>query len=364
MSNTTCRWGILGAAEIARRNWEAIRNTGNATLVAVASRDQSRAQAFIDACQAQVPFPTSPRAVGRYDEILESPDIDAVYIPLPTGVRKSWVIKAAQAGKHVLCEKPCGISTSDLEEMIDACNSAGVQFMDGVMFVHSDRLNAVRESLDDGRSVGEIRRITSQFSFGAPPEFFEGNIRADGSLEPAGCLGDLGWYNIRISLWTMGYEMPTQVSGNLLRSVGDSSVPTEFSGEMIFSNGVSAGFYCSFVTGHQQWTNISGTEGNLTINDFVLPFFDSEVAYQLSNSHFNTVGCKFNMERHLTRVAVREYSNNHPEAQETKLFRKFSDLALNGVPDPHWPEIALKTQTVMNACLESARNEGRPVSIG
>ena len=176
MSESTCRWGILGAAEIARRNWEAIRNTGNGTLAAVASRDVSKAQAFIDDCQSQVPFPSAPKAVGDYDEILNSPEIDAIYIPLPTGLRKDWVIKAARAGKHVLCEKPCAINADDLAEMTAACAEAGVQFMDGVMFMHSDRMGALRKTLDDGKSIGDIRRITSQFSFGAPPEFFEGNI--------------------------------------------------------------------------------------------------------------------------------------------------------------------------------------------
>ena len=231
------------------------------------------------------------------------------------------------------------------------------------MFMHSDRMGALRETLDDGKSIGDIRRITSQFSFGAPPEFFEGNIRADGSLEPAGCLGDLGWYTIRLSLWAMNYQMPTQVTGRLLNSVGDAAVPTEFSGELVFDDGVSAGFYNSFVTGHQQWANISGTEGNLTLNDFVLPFFDSEVGFEVSNAHFETDGCKFNMERHLSRVAVREYSNNHHQAPETKLFRTFSSLALGGTPDSHWPEISLKTQRVMDACLASARNGGAPVSL-
>ena len=94
----TCRWGILSTAGIARKNWEAIRHCDNATVAAVASRSVEKAQAFIDECQAQVPFPTAPKAIGSYDELLASDEIDAVYIPLPTGLRKEWVIKAAQAG--------------------------------------------------------------------------------------------------------------------------------------------------------------------------------------------------------------------------------------------------------------------------
>ena len=110
-----CRWGILSTAGIARKNWQAIHNSGNGTIVAVASRDAAKAQQFIDECQADVSFATAPEAIGGYDELLGRDDIDAVYIPLPTGLRKEWVIKAAQAGKHVMCEKPCAIHADGFE---------------------------------------------------------------------------------------------------------------------------------------------------------------------------------------------------------------------------------------------------------
>src|SRR5262249_18689447 len=105
MSQAPCRWGVLGTANIARKNWKAIRNAGNSAVVAVASRDAGRARRFIDECQAEAPLAPAPVACGSYGELLARPDIDAVYIPLPTGVRKEWVMRAAAAGKHVLCEK-------------------------------------------------------------------------------------------------------------------------------------------------------------------------------------------------------------------------------------------------------------------
>ena len=73
--------------------------------------------------------------------MLAAKDVDALYIPLPTGLRKEWVIRAAQAGKHIVCEKPCAINAADLREMVDACRQHRVQFMDGVMFMHSRRLD-------------------------------------------------------------------------------------------------------------------------------------------------------------------------------------------------------------------------------
>ena len=141
MSEDICRWGILGTAGIAKKNWQSLKTAGNARLVAVASRDTARAQAYVDECQAHVAFDPAPRAVGSYEELLARADVDAVYVPLPTGPRKEWAIKTAEAGKHLMCEKPCGGDVAEVEEIIAACERANVQFMDGVMFMHGKRLD-------------------------------------------------------------------------------------------------------------------------------------------------------------------------------------------------------------------------------
>lgn len=363
---SSCRWGILGAAMIARKNWRAIRNTGNAVVAAVASRDRAKAAQFIAECQREVPFEALPEACGSYEELLARSDVDAVYVPLPTGLRKEWVLRAADAGKHVLCEKPCGVNAADVRDMVDACRRNEVQFMDGVMFMHSRRLHALRQVLDDGESIGAIRRIATQFSFLAPEEFVRGNIRVSSDLEPQGCLGDLGWYCLRFALWVMSYAPPRQVTGRLLaeQGRGDSPqpVPMEFSGELLFDEGVTAGFYCSFVTGHQQWAQISGSRGHLLVPDFVLPNHGSEVAFDIEHSALSIQGTEFNMEYHPRRVAVPEFSSGHPSAQETNLFRNFSTLVLEGRTEPRWGAIALQTQQVLDACLESARCGSQPVA--
>jgi len=333
----------------------------------VASRSVEKAQAFINACQASVPVPHSVEALGSYDELLNRSDIDAVYIPLPTGIRPDWVVKAAKAGKHVMVEKPCGVSEADVQAMIDACEANNVQFMDGVMFMHSARMPEIRKVLDDGSSVGKIRRIASQFSFCADDEWMSSNIRVSSNLEPAGCLGDLGWYTIRMTLWAMNYEMPTEVRGRILHGVkrADSphEVPMEFEGEMHFASGVSATFYNSFRGNHQQWVNISGTKGYLELKDFVLPYFGNTVSFDVANHDFVGDGCQFSMEKYVRTVTVNEYSNNHATAQETNLFRTFSALVLSGSVDSHWPEISLKTQRVLNAALHSAQNGSVPVTF-
>ena len=361
------RWGILGAANIARKNWDAIRNSGNGVIVAVASRDEARAQRFIDECQGEAPFEEAPRAIGGYDEMIAADDLDAIYIPLPTGMRKDWVVKAANTGKHVMCEKPCAIDSEELETMTSACAANKVQFMDGVMYMHSDRMPKLREALDDPENVGEIRRIASAFSFCAPPEFFGENIRGNSELEPAGALGDLGWYTIRATLFVMNYEMPVSLRATMLSSTDSNKtsdgVPTELSAELIFANGTSATFYNSFLTENQQWLHVSGSKGHLKVDDFVLPHPGGNLGFKIANPNFVQQDCKFFMERNEREYSVEEEANNHPTAQETKLFRKFSELALSGAPDPFWPDISIKTQKILDACLVSARNDGQQIEF-
>ena len=365
MTTKHCRWGILGAAFIAQKNWQAIRDAGNATLVAVASRDVGRAQAFIDQCQASAPHAVVPEAMGGYDALLARPDIDAVYIPLPTGLRKEWVIKAAQAGKHVLAEKPVGCTMDDVAEIIAVCEKHRVQFMDGVMFMHGRRLQHLRGVVDN--EVGPVRHIATQFSFMSDDEFQRSNIRAHGKLEPLGCLGDLGWYCLRFTLWAMNEVAPVQVTGRIhseTRQTADSpAVPLEFSGTLTFADGASASFYCSFTTSNAQWAIVSGAKGLLQVSDFVLPFSGNQTSYRLTRSEFTLNGCRADMHEGAKSVGLDEPSNNAPGSQESGLFQTFSQLVLSGQPDPRWPQISLLTQRVLDACLLSARKGSEVVGM-
>ncbi|HEY3788735.1 MAG TPA: Gfo/Idh/MocA family oxidoreductase [Urbifossiella sp.] len=344
MASPVCRWGILGTANIARKNWKAMRLAGNSTISAVASRDPAKAQKFIDECQSHVPFPTPP-VPCTYEELLKRPDVDAVYNPLPTGIRKDWVVKTAAAGKHVLCEKPCGVDAGELKAILEACQSNRVQFMDGVMFMHSARLPLLRKVLDDGETVGDIRRIASHFCFSAPDDFMKSNIRVSDSLEPLGALGDLGWYNLRFTLFAMKYRMPERVIGRTLfqHGSGGKPVPIEFSGELFFPGGPSANFYCSFRTENHQWAHVSGSRGSIHVPDFVIPFFGCESAFESNKPLFYANGCSFHMESHPVKHAVREYSVGEENAQEVNMIRNFSNLVLSGKLDPIWGEIAMKT---------------------
>lgn len=367
MSEKTCRWGILGTAGIARKNWKAIKLSGNASVSAVASRNTASAEKFIDECSSQVPLNSRPEAVGSYEALLAREDVDAVYIPLPTALRHEWVVKAAEAGKHVIGEKPAASSAEQVADMLEACRQNNVQYMDGVMFMHSQRMPMVRGLLDDGETVGSLKRIAGQFSFAGDEEFKTSNIRTHSELEPHGCLGDLGWYLIRYFLWVMGGKEPTHVQAKILSTLqGNDSpgtVPGEFSAELLFPGGVSAAFYCSFVTQNQQWIHASGSKGNLRINDFVLPYHGPEVDVFAARDSFEVDNCEFHMENCLKRYAVREYDAGHAGAQEVRMIRAFSEMVNTGQLQPIWPQWTLKTQTVLDACFESATNGGTTVAV-
>jgi predicted dehydrogenase len=354
------RFGFLSTANIGRKNWKAIFNSGNSVVSAVASRDAKKSGEFITDCQREFPFEKIPEALGGYEELIASPNVDAIYIPLPTGLRKEWVLRAAKAGKHVLCEKPCAANVADLEEMLAACKKHGVQFMDGVMFMHSPRLARVREIIDDGKSVGGIRRISSAFSFYAGENFFRDNIRINGALEPAGCLGDLGWYNIRFSLWVMNWKLPRTVAGKILTqpeaAPSHPSAPTEFSGELVFAHNVSAGFYCSFLANIQQWAHVSGQNGWLRLPDFIHPFDSYEPAFEVNRNEIRVADdakCP---------PGTDPMVQGHATAQDARMIRNFAGQIFSGKLNEDWPEWALKTQKVLDACHESARR-GAPVKL-
>jgi predicted dehydrogenase len=127
---------------------------------------------------------------------------------------------------------------------------------------------------------------------------------------------------------------------------------------MHFANGVSATFFNSFRTHHQQWFQVSGTGGYVHVPDFVLPYYGSASSFEVAQHQFVADGCQFNMEPHFRRVSVPEYSNNHPTSQEATMFRTFNELVLSGRRDRYWPDIALRTQQVLDAALRSAHNGG------
>lgn len=144
------RFGILGCANIARKVARAIALAPNATLYAIASRSIQKAEKFA----AENSLPASVRVYGSYDEVVEDSGVDAVYLPLPTSLHVRWAVTAASKKKHVLVEKPAALDVAELDRILEACESNGVQFMDGAMWLHHPRTAHMEHLLSDSNSNG------------------------------------------------------------------------------------------------------------------------------------------------------------------------------------------------------------------
>ena len=198
------RLGVLGTGRIAGKLAAAMTRTPAVEAVAVGSREVGRARSFATVYDI-------PAAHGEYGGALDDPHVDAVYIALPPHRHAEWAIAAARRGKPVLCEKPLAPTADEAAEMAEACDRAGVALVDGTQWTRTARADRLRALLNSG-AVGELKRVTSAFSFQAA-----GWGATEHRLDPhrgGGCLADLGWYCAHAALWATG-ETPESVAAHL-----------------------------------------------------------------------------------------------------------------------------------------------------
>jgi xylose dehydrogenase (NAD/NADP) len=235
MSGRPLRIGILSTARIARSFVQAVRTSSRVAVSAVASRTLADAQAF--AAQLGI-----ARSFGSYEELLADPGIDAIYNPLPNGMHAAWSIKAAGAGKHVLCEKPLAISGAEAHAMFAAARSAGVHLVEGFPYRSQPQSLKLREMLTDG-VIGRLRLIQSSFGFTlADPA----DIRWDPGLG-GGALLDLGTYCVSLIRMAAGTR-PRRVSATAIWSGPQAagSVDRTVAATLEFDGGLLAQVTCSF----------------------------------------------------------------------------------------------------------------------
>ncbi len=199
------RWGVLGAASIAtRRVIPAMQQSAMARVVAIASRDGTKARAAADELGIE-------RAYGSYEELLADPDVEAIYNPLPNHLHVPWSIRAAEAGKHVLCEKPIALDAAEARELLAARDRTGVHIGEAFMVRSHPQWGAVRTLISEGR-IGELRLITGHFSYyRRDPTDVRNRVEWGG-----GALLDVGCYPITMSRWLFGEE-PVEAVGVLER---------------------------------------------------------------------------------------------------------------------------------------------------
>jgi D-xylose 1-dehydrogenase (NADP+, D-xylono-1,5-lactone-forming) len=245
------RWGILSTADINRKVIPGLRRSGKAELIAVASRDAAPAEAYAREWEIA-------RAYGSYDELLADPDVEAIYNPLPNTMHVDWSIKALEAGKHVLCEKPLTRHPEDAVKAFDAADRAGRVLSEAFMYRHNPQTKKLQELVDSG-TIGELRLIRSAFSYGM---YDEENIRLRPDAE-GGALMDVGCYCVSGSRLLAGE--PERVFGEAW--YGPSGTDWVFSGTMRFPGNVIASFDCGTAMIERDELEAVGSEGSLFLDD-------------------------------------------------------------------------------------------------
>ena len=245
------KWGILGTAGIALEQViPAIRRSTNGEVYAIAS---SSGKASTVAEEHHIPL-----AYDSYEELLRDSSIDAVYIPLPNNLHCEWTIKAAEAKKHVLCEKPAALNTEQLEEMIAACRQNGVVFMEGFMYRFHPQHKKVKELLAE-KAIGDIKMVRSLFSFYM--EERENNIRLSLRLG-GGALYDVGCYCIHSIHYLLGTE-PLRMK--ITAETNEDGVDTIASAFLVYPENIQATFMCSFDAALKNEYEIIGTKGSIRV---------------------------------------------------------------------------------------------------
>lgn len=256
------RWGLISTAWINHALFIPLRISPRNELTAVASRDLIHAEEY--AKQHDI-----PRCFGSYEEMLADPDIDVVYNPLPNSMHAEWTIKAAQAGKHILCEKPLANTVEEVDAMVAAAQKAGVVLMEAFMYRHHPQTLKVKELVDQG-AIGKLQGIRGSFTFDIARE---DDIRLNASLG-GGSIWDVGCYPISFARLIAGTE-PVEVFG--WQIVRDHGVDETFVGQMIFPGDVFAQFDSGFRTPERTHIEILGDKGNIVLEKPFKPYLNEKI---------------------------------------------------------------------------------------
>lgn len=318
------KFAILGTARIAEKVAPHIAASEGVSLQGIASRDASKAADFASKFNIPVSY-------DSYSAALADPEIDAVYLPLPPAMHAEWTAKAAEAGKHVLVEKPLSVSAVDAAEMRSVCRKHKVVLLDGVMWYHTARAARIRELVRSG-DLGKLTQLNAVFTFRwdiLPME----NIRLHREMG-GGALLDLGWYCVGAALWLFD-EMPTSVQAT---ATFHNDVDTKMSAVMSFPDGKMAMLECSFDTVRRRWLEVAGSQQVLTCEDFTRPWDNDAPEYLLHDDN----------------GPVGRYKVPHPPLEQC-MVEAFRDLVRNGDVQHQWIDLSVKTQQVCDALDQSAR---------
>ena len=245
------RWGIVSTANINRKVIPGAQASPKVELSAVASRDQARAEAYAKEWQIE-------RAYGSYEALLADPEVEAVYISLPNTLHCEWSVRALEAGKHVLCEKPLSRRPEEVAAAFDAAERNGRLLMEAFMYRHHPQTTRLVELVRDG-AIGELRLVRSAFSYGL---YDDANIRLRTDVE-GGALMDVGCYNVSGSRLLAGE--PVKAHGEAW--FGPTGTDWVLAGTLRFDRDVLATFDCGTALPDRDELEAIGSDGSLFLDD-------------------------------------------------------------------------------------------------
>lgn len=320
----TIKWGVISTAKIAREHViPGMQQGGYCEVYAIASRNLEKAQAVAKDLSI-------PKAYGSYEELLADPDIQAVYNPLPNHLHVPWSIKAAEAGKHVLCEKPIALDAEEAEKLVKACQEKGVLLMEAFMYRMHTQWVTAKQMVKDGK-IGELKAIQVFFSYtNLDPD----NIRNKAGIGGGGLM-DIGCYPISLSRFIFGAEPNRVVS--LINRDPNFKVDILTSTIMEFDKG-HATFTCSTQLTPYQRVNIFGTKGRIELE---IPFNAPE--YDPTNIYYETDGS----------IETMTIDTCHQYEIQGDLFSK---AILEGTAVPTPPEDAIANMKVIDAMFRSEKS--------
>lgn len=304
------RFGILGTGRITRRLVADLQSTDGVHVTTIGSRTSDRANWY--AQQYGIANP-----VAGYQAVLQRDDVEAVYIALPPALHAEWAIKAAEAGKHVLCEKPLSIDTAGAAAIDRACRQAQVRWLDATGWLHHPRTRRCKR-LSDGGEIGQLRHLSSSVSFFEP--FQTDDHRQDSQLG-GGCLLDLGWYAIGLPIYFAG--RPDAVYAAAVQRNG---VAYRVSGMIWFADQVTAGFNCGYDTTTRKWFEVAGDSGSIVCDDFTRPWPEKPARIW---THDRTGAAQSHQDQgHQENEMIRTFIDPQADLQELQQQAQWTQLAV------------------------------------
>lgn len=323
------RWGVMSTANIAQIALiPAIQQSALGAVEVLASRDIEKARRVASSLGIG-------RVVGSYEAILEDPDVDAVYIPLPNSMHVEWTVRAAAAGKSVLCEKPLATSSDGARKTIEVCTKHGVSLMEGFMYRFHPQTRRVQQLVASG-TIGRVREVHAHLSVNILRGADRSNIRYRDSLG-GGALLDMGCYTVNISRMIFGGE-PRSVVGRMRDDTG-LGVDTSTAGILEFAEGFAT-IGCSFAADGQGSYKIVGTEGVIEAPRGIIPGLGTRAAEGL--------------------IVVIDPDGNRreelfePANQYKNMVDAFAEAVLENRPVPLPPEDGLNNIKVLEALVRSS----------